>query len=225
MPITDEQAATIKKQILTQVNNFPEEQRNQAVEQIELMTNDELEAFLIQNNMIRRGENLSKSGLEGGNSASGEQQCVFCSIIEGKIPSYKIDENKKVVAILEINPISKGHALIIPREHVKSQEKIPAQAFAFAKKIANKIKSKLKPKPREITISSWSMFGHSIINVIPVYKDENLLSPRTKADEAELNKLMATLAPKKIQTVKKPRTKKIDLRDSKEIIRLPRRIP
>ena len=43
--------------------------------------------------------------------------CIFCKIINGEIPSYKIYEDDEILAFLDINPVSPGHTLIIPKEH------------------------------------------------------------------------------------------------------------
>ena len=46
-----------------------------------------------------------------------EMDCIFCKIINGDIPSYKIYEDEFILAFLDINPVSPGHILIIPKEH------------------------------------------------------------------------------------------------------------
>ncbi|MFB6292375.1 MAG: HIT family protein [Candidatus Nanohaloarchaea archaeon] len=46
--------------------------------------------------------------------------CVFCSIIEGDIPAHKVYEDEKVVAFLDANPVSRGHTLVVPKEHVET---------------------------------------------------------------------------------------------------------
>lgn len=43
--------------------------------------------------------------------------CIFCSIINGDIPSYKVYEDENIFAFLDVNPVSPGHTLIIPKEH------------------------------------------------------------------------------------------------------------
>ena len=43
--------------------------------------------------------------------------CVFCSIVSGSIPAQKVHEGKDVIAFLDINPIARGHVLVVPREH------------------------------------------------------------------------------------------------------------
>lgn len=46
--------------------------------------------------------------------------CIFCKIIDGKLPSYKIYENEHAIAFLDINPINPGHVLVIPKKHFKT---------------------------------------------------------------------------------------------------------
>lgn len=43
--------------------------------------------------------------------------CLFCSIIDGSIPAYKVYENDRVLAFLDIGPVSKGHTLVVPKRH------------------------------------------------------------------------------------------------------------
>ncbi len=49
-----------------------------------------------------------------------ELDCIFCKIIEGKLPSSKILENSEVLAFLDINPVTEGHVLVVPKEHSKN---------------------------------------------------------------------------------------------------------
>ncbi|EPE25980.1 HIT-like protein [Glarea lozoyensis ATCC 20868] len=51
--------------------------------------------------------------------------CIFCKIIKGDIPSFKLYESEKVFAFLDINPLSKGHALVIPKHHGEKITDIP----------------------------------------------------------------------------------------------------
>lgn len=46
--------------------------------------------------------------------------CIFCSIIDGEIPGNIVYENEEVVAFLDANPVSKGHTLVVPKKHVES---------------------------------------------------------------------------------------------------------
>ena len=45
------------------------------------------------------------------------EDCIFCKIVKGEVPSYKIYENADVFAFLDINPYAKGHVLVIPKRH------------------------------------------------------------------------------------------------------------
>jgi len=201
--LTKEQAEEIKKQLLTQVENLPQENKEQIKQQISKFNEEQLEAFLDQNKVqVQQGE------ATGGAEGAGETKCVFCSIIENKMPSYKIAENKKAIAILELNPLTKGHVLILPLEHT-TLDKMPKLAMSLAQKIAKKIKTKLKPEDIKLETSSFQ--GHAIINVVPLYKDNP--PKKEKANEQELQKLQELLKTKKrnpraISTVTKSKSSK-----------------
>ena len=191
--ISDEQAKQLKEHFIGQLTNFPGDKREVIKKRIVEMSNSELEEFMKQNQ-------LGEGGNEGKNSGSGEGgKCIFCSISAGEVPSYKIDDNKESLAVLELNPLSRGHVLIVPKFH-GSSEKIPSSAFSLAKKIAKKIK--LKFKPAEIKISSISVMGHSLVEVLPLYGDEK---ERKKATEEELLSLK-----KELEFIKKPKIVKLD---------------
>jgi len=187
--ISEEQSKQIKQQLAEQINStFPEEKKQSALEQIISMDAEELEKFLIQNNLIK-DENSQNS-------------CIFCSIIKGKIPTNKIAENPEAIATLEITPISKAHSIIIPKQHTKDA---PKKAIELAQEISKKIKQIFNPK--EIKIYTSKIFEHEIINVLPVYKDENSESKREKANQAELKEIQRKLKTAKISEQEKPKIK------------------
>ncbi len=192
-----EQAEQIRKQLLTQIESFPPDKKEAAKQQISTMDSSQLEEFLEQNNIAQN------------------QQCIFCSIVSGDAPSSRIDEDKNNIAILEINPISAGHALIIPKEH--SQDSFE-QTKEFTKKISDLLKEKLKPK--DILVSPSTLFGHSVINIIPIYKDETIQSERHKSTPEELEIVLKQILEKPKKPIKKPKPKKI-----KGKLWLPKRIP
>jgi len=204
MALTSEQTAQIKEQLLKQIDKtFPDDKKGPAKKQIESMNPEQLEKFLEQNKLIKQ--------------ETGEQKCIFCSIVFRDIPSYKIDENEKAIGVLEINPISKGHALVIPKEH-KSKEKLPAEAISLSKEISKRIKKKLKPK--DVKIASTNLFGHEVLNIIPIYKDETPESerkPLNPEDSLGLQKLLEKKPEKK--------TPKRTIKKTKKKLWLPKRIP
>jgi len=76
-------------------------------------------------------------------------ECIFCKIVKGEIPSFRVYEDEKVLAFEDINPISPGHTLIIPKRHAKdlweiSDDDLTAIHLA-SKKIIQAIKAALNP--------------------------------------------------------------------------------
>ena len=212
--LTPEQTEIVKNQLIKHVeSSFPEDRKEFAINQIKTMDSNQLEGFLKNNNIALEGT---------GNEINTPQKCIFCSIASGQIESYKIDENIKAIAVLEINPISEGHVLIIPKEHSLEHNKKDSQTIKkFIEKISKKINTKLKPI--NIVTSSSSLFGHDVINIIPIYTNETIDSERKPADKETLIKLQKKLEFKKrIPTIRKAKVKKI--KDEKKLW-LPKRIP
>jgi histidine triad (HIT) family protein len=207
--IDPNQIPQIKQQIIQQIEaTFPPEKKDEAIAQIQQMGPEQLEKFLVENQKAAKEQQPQTP------------QCIFCSIIGGTTPTYQIDDNKQAIAILEINPISKGHSLILPREHLAESNKLPQPVFSLAKKIAKKLKSKFKPK--EVKIISANIMGHEMLNVLPIYEKESMESPRQKADEKNLEKMKKLLEKKtRKKVVKKVKAKKV----SSKKIWLPKRIP
>ena len=219
--ISEEQEKNIKEQLLKQIDSWEasQEKKEQAKKYIHSLKSKQLEEFLIKNNMFKPNQNIEAKPQQIKTELTEEEQkCPFCLISQEKIPAYKIDENKQSLAILEINPLSKGHVLIIPKEHEKI-EKLPSQAFSLSKKIASKIKRKLKPK--ETSIQTAEIFGHAAINIIPMYEDERL--EKKKASEPELKELQEKLKSKPKLKREKPIKEKNT--ETKKLPKAPVRIP
>jgi len=67
------------------------------------------------------------------------ENCIFCKIVKGEIPAYKVYENDKVIVILDINPANKGHLLIIPKNHAENIFDISEEDFLEVMKVARKL--------------------------------------------------------------------------------------
>lgn len=185
------------------------------------MDAEELETFLLQNNLISGSKNSS--------------ECIFCSIVFGDTPSYKLEENEDALAVLEINPISKGHSIIIPKKHIGGGTPLPDGISVLAKKIEKRIISKLKPK-RILQFQS-TLFGHIILNLLPVYTNETPSSKRQPAKKDELEAVEKILTekgpiaktekPKKTPSSKKAEKgqKESESKAKNEFQWLPKRIP
>jgi len=202
--LTEEQASQIKQQLLKQLDKFPDDKRDLIKKQILAMSTQDVENFINQNQLSHLSPEQKQQNPQQLN------QCIFCSIIKNQIPSYKIDENKDNIAILEINPISQGHSLIIPKKHIELTEKLPTSSFALAKKIARKIQTKFHPL--EIKISSQKITNHSFVEVLPLY-ETTIPDKRTKATKEELlelqEKIKAKPKIKKIKSKKNPDENKL----------------
>ncbi|HIG94755.1 MAG: Histidine triad (HIT) protein [archaeon GW2011_AR13] len=213
--LSKDQAQQMKQQLIEHIKQtFPEEKKQGAIDQILGMDEEQFEQFAIQNKLITDEENPKTP-----EQPKNIPKCIFCSIIFGDAQSFKIDENKDAIAILEINPISKGHSLIIPKKHLSSSDKIPNTIFSLAKKIGKKIQTKFKPK--DIQIYSSNIMGHEIVNVLPIYENETVQSQRKSANPEEISKIQKLLEKKStIKKISTPKTKII-----KEKMYIPRRIP
>jgi len=197
MSITSEEASKIKEHLLGQLENFPEDKRSQITEQINSMTDEQVENFVKQNDLSHIGG-----------------QCIFCAIVEEKIPSYKIAEDSSGIAILELNPLSKGHALIIPKEHL---EEVPESLESLTQEVAKKLERKFSPE--KVEINEIKIMNHALVEVVPIYGDE---TERAKASGKELKSLQEEiLKPVKIK-IEEPQSH-VDMKE--EIPILPPRIP
>ncbi len=206
--LSQEQVQKIKTHLLDQLINFPEDQRKLMRHKIMSMTNKDVEEFISQNN-LNHLEDKSNSEIRN------QPACIFCSIIKGDIPSYKIYEDNNSIAILEINTLSKGHTLLVPKEHIDVKD-ISSEFTRKAEEIGRKIKETYKPL--ELKIEKNNILGHSLIEIIPIYGNEK---ERERADENELKKIKEDL---QIKEFKKEEIKKETLK-KEEIIKLKPRLP
>lgn len=65
--------------------------------------------------------------------------CIFCKIVSGQLPSYKIYENEKVFSFLDIGPLSQGHALVVPKVHFERLHECPAELLAEVASVLGKV--------------------------------------------------------------------------------------
>ncbi|MEA2092596.1 MAG: HIT family protein [Patescibacteria group bacterium] len=110
------------------------------------------------------------------------EDCIFCKIIKGEIPSSKIYEDDKVLAFLDANPINRGHILIIPKVHQQFitdlDDLFLEKMIIIAKKINKALReSEIKPEAVNLLLSDGEVAGqeifHSHLHVIPRFKEDN----------------------------------------------------
>ena len=110
-----------------------------------------------------------------------EDNCVFCKIASGEIPSYTLYEDEDFKVFLDLSPTSFGHALIIPKEHYRNlfelDDSIALKALVLAKKVATAMKKSLNCDGLNILQNNGEVAGqtmfHFHIHVIPRYKNDN----------------------------------------------------
>jgi len=121
--------------------------------------------------------------------------CIFCKIIKGDIPSFKLFENDKVFAFLDIQPLSRGHALVIPKFHGAKLTDIPdedlTEILPVAKKIAqatgavdfNVLQNNGRP--------AHQLVDHVHFHVIPKPNEVEGLGIKWPAQSTDMDKLKA----------------------------------
>lgn len=128
-----------------------------------------------------------------------DKDCLFCKIANGEIPSATIYENSEFRVILDISPASKGHALIIPKEHFTDIFDIDAvtagKLFSLATEVARAMKRVLKCDGMNIVQNNGAIAGQTVfhfhLHLIPRYNgdDVNIGWPQHEADMEENNRL------------------------------------
>lgn len=109
-----------------------------------------------------------------------DSNCIFCKIANGEIPSKTVEENDMFRVVLDIGPATKGHALILPKDHYKNLYDLPeetaAQAMKLAKKVTLKMKDKLGCDGVNIVQNNEEAAGQTVfhfhMHVIPRYKED-----------------------------------------------------
>jgi histidine triad (HIT) family protein len=124
--------------------------------------------------------------------------CLFCKIVAGDVPSIRVHEDDRVIAIMDIFPAARGHVLVIPRAHAADVHAVSdddlAAAAAVAKRLAGQAVRGLGADGVTIMQSNgaaaWQTVFHYHVHLIPRYVDDPLVLPwrpgTTPADPAEL---------------------------------------
>ncbi len=106
--------------------------------------------------------------------------CVFCKIIEGEIPSYKVYEDENMIAILDANPVSKGHTLVIPKKHVETIHEAEDMEYLHEGlfKVSNAVQEAFDPEGINIAQNNGKAAGQEVFHlhfhVTPIYTGNEL---------------------------------------------------
>ncbi|MDM5197700.1 MULTISPECIES: HIT family protein [Fictibacillus] len=106
-----------------------------------------------------------------------DDQCIFCKIVKGEIPAYKVYEDENVVAFLDISQVTKGHTLVIPKSHHKDVFALPSETagklFSAVPQIATAIKEAFDPIGLNVLNNNGEAAGQSVfhyhVHIIPRY--------------------------------------------------------
>jgi len=204
MALTAEEIKELKEQLYSQTEHLPEDKKALAKKQIDEMSAETLEYLLKQSQ-----------------TQSKKEKGIFRMIVDKEADALEVGENKKAIAVLDINPISKGHTIVIPKAAVKNSKNMPNNVFTLAKAMAKHIIKNLGAKSADI--HSENKFNEVIVYVIPIYDSPlHLGSPRQKVPREELEAIASKIRIKKRQRVQKI---KISSQSSAPAQILKRRIP
>ena len=119
-----------------------------------------------------------------------KNDCVFCGIAEGEIPSFKVYEDEQVLAYLDINPFAKGHTLVIPKEHytglLDTDDKVLADLIVKVKRIAAHVALSLGCDGFNILQNNGDAAGQTVrhvhFHIIPRWNGDPLTFENKKGD-------------------------------------------
>ena len=126
-------------------------------------------------------------------------ECLFCKIIRGEIPSYALYEDDEIFVFLDIFPVSKGHCLLIPKKHFIALHDIPEKDMVFLSKLPE-ISSKMKKVTKATGINILQSNGkdagqvieHVHFHIIPRFPEDGLIKfpPQSDLDEEVAKELV-----------------------------------
>jgi histidine triad (HIT) family protein len=132
-----------------------------------------------------------------------EANCLFCKIVAGELPSQTIAEDERTLSFMDINPATRGHALVIPRAHATNLLEIEAEDLAAvalaAQRLARRATERLGADGVNLLNScgaaAWQTVFHFHVHVIPRYADDPLRLPWVPApgDAEEIAQAAAAL--------------------------------
>jgi len=113
------------------------------------------------------------------------EDCLFCGIVAGDVPGQIVDSDEHTVAFMDINPATRGHALVVPRQHSADLMEVSDEDLTYtmlaARRLARHIRATLEPDGFNILNScgsaAWQTVFHFHVHVIPRYVDDPLKLP------------------------------------------------
>ncbi|MFH0869906.1 MAG: HIT family protein [archaeon] len=126
------------------------------------------------------------------------EDCIFCKIVQGKIPCWKIHEDKDFLAFLDIHPISSGHALIVPKKHCENILDFPkseeSDLIELIKKVAKAVVAATGADGFNVGLNNGEAAGqvihHAHFHIIPRFDGDGLSSwPNKEYKKGEIDEM------------------------------------
>ncbi len=114
-----------------------------------------------------------------------DSDCIFCKIAAGEIPSTRVDEDERTVAFMDINPATRGHVLVIPREHSTDLHDVGEEDLAACSRMAQRVAAHARDRLGADGVNllnscgraAWQTVFHFHVHVIPRYEGDPLRLP------------------------------------------------
>ena len=124
------------------------------------------------------------------------KDCIFCKIVSGDLPGHIVHEDDQTLAFLSIEPIRKGHVLVIPKKHQPEFYKLDSETYMDLMRavhtVSKKINKILQPKRVGLMVAGWDV-PHTHVHVIPM-EDEGDITSKILLEQKTLKQTQEELA-------------------------------
>jgi histidine triad (HIT) family protein len=118
-----------------------------------------------------------------------DPDCIFCKIVAGELPARIVDEDELTLSFMDINPATRGHALVVPRRHARDLLSIEGEDLAAVALAAGRLAGRMPERLGATGVNllnscgaaAWQTVFHFHVHVIPRYEDDPLRLPWTPA--------------------------------------------
>ncbi len=132
-----------------------------------------------------------------------EEDCIFCKIVAGELPAEKVAEDEHTIAFMDLNPWTRGHSLVIPRNHSRNLYEVAPEDLGHtvvaAQRLAERMRERLGCDGVNLLNScepaAWQTVFHLHLHVIPRYEGDSLRLPgqAQRPEEGELARVATEL--------------------------------
>jgi histidine triad (HIT) family protein len=109
------------------------------------------------------------------------EDCIFCQIVEGKIPAAKVYEDDNILAFMTIQAINPGHILVIPKKHFNEFYELDSENYSrlmdTVQQVARSVKKVYKPKRVGLLVQGFEI-AHAHIHVVPLHESTDVTSKK-----------------------------------------------